>query len=112
MHNGIKKGALWIVIQRTLCQLYRTRNHNTTLNLAISLFFRLQARLQEKGCLGRRLKQEVDFLGVVSAHESVAWARDLIKELLNVIQTWEVNIESALETAGINVKISDECKLL
>jgi hypothetical protein len=52
----------------------------------------------------------MDFLGVVSAHESVSWARDIVKEVLGAVLMWETTIEEALEAAGINIKISDDCE--
>ena len=48
----------------------------------------------------------------VSLDESVAWMRDLVLALLQVMMTWQGHIEGSLEECGINVKISEDGQLV
>ena len=84
--------------------------HSTRAYSYIHLFslLCLQDRLRERGLLSNRLRQEIDLVHTVTLDESVAWMRDLILTLLQVIVTWEGHIESSLEECGVNIKISED----
>jgi hypothetical protein len=67
-----------------------------------------QKRLEEKGLLSGRLKQEVDLITMVSVDEPMSWMKEAVIAFLNVLVKWQSQIEKALEDCGINIKISEE----
>ena len=69
-----------------------------------------QERLSAGGYLSSNIKKEIDLIQTTSLDESLTWMRDNVVEMLQTQLAWETDIETALQQAGINVRISDECE--
>ncbi|XP_022340674.2 forkhead-associated domain-containing protein 1-like isoform X1 [Crassostrea virginica] len=64
--------------------------------------------LKSNGFLVSSLKHEMDLLQSVTGEESIVWMRDLLLQLLTNVSTWEKEIETSLQTCGININLSND----
>ncbi|XP_048767224.2 forkhead-associated domain-containing protein 1-like isoform X2 [Ostrea edulis] len=64
--------------------------------------------LKSNGFLVSSLKHEMDLLQSVTGDESVLWMRDCLLQLLTHVSTWEKEIETSLQTCGININLSND----
>jgi len=73
----------------------------------------LQNYLSTNGLLGRELKLEIAALrsGMRQQSDTDAFL-SLFVQLLEIMSSWEVDIESALESCNIDVQNSRECTYL
>ncbi|CAH1240697.1 FHAD1 [Branchiostoma lanceolatum] len=67
-----------------------------------------ECRMRDKGRSANMLKQELRVLQSLSVDDNVQWVKDAALNLFNAELSWQQEIESALEKAGCNVKLSDE----
>lgn len=64
--------------------------------------------MKSNGFLVSSLKHEMDLLQSVTGEESIVWMRDLLLQLLTNVSTWEKEIETSLQTCGININLSND----
>ena len=68
----------------------------------------MQAHLKENGFSCSSLKQEISLLQSAMTDESNVWMRDCLVNILTSANSWEQQIDEALEKCGINVKLSSD----
>lgn len=70
----------------------------------------LQENLKTNGFLVSSLKHEMELLQSVTGEESILWMRDCLVQLLTNVSSWEKEIETSLQTCGININLSNDGK--
>lgn len=64
--------------------------------------------LKTNGFLVSSLKHEMELLQSVTGEESILWMRDCLVQLLTNVSSWEKEIETSLQTCGININLSND----